>query len=242
MNRNKLAREGRTGRRGNRKRGAYVLAIVGVVLSTGPGFALAHARPGVTTQHDWVPRSIRGEKGPANPLDTLKAVRKSEGIQDKVLEIDGKDQPGERIYSAEFVQEIANFYKYGAGTAKEPGSRVVTREFARPYVIDLLWELLLVEERQAEDQSEPDPHRPQNPLNAGSEKRFRGVLTNLLLTCLDDLFSVDRIRLYGLVGKVFTQDDRDVVVVLEVLADTAEESDLGEDFLIARTLKQMRGN
>jgi len=153
---------------------------------------------------------------PVDPAEMRKAARRAQEIQDEILRIDKE----KGSYSDELVQKIADFYRFG-GPQDDPADPTVVRIFCHEYVIFLLRDLLLIDP-QKQRGTEPDPTRPQNPLNRESAERFHDLLAELLPTAPDDLSFIQRTRLYRLAGKVLNAEDHEALDALEALTSEQE--------------------
>lgn len=174
--------------------------------------------------------------GGMDPTIMKAAAVESMEILNKVLESDRN----QNIYSDSLVQRLADFYKYGVGTAEYPGDPLVTRKVCREFVIAMLWDLF-IGEAPPDEIPAAGPGNLQNPLDELSAARFRRLISGILPTVRDDLSFTQRTRVYRLAGKVFNAVDDGPVSELERLAKDAEMGP-GERALIEHTLELIHNN
>lgn len=165
----------------------------------------------------------------ADPLETMKAVKIALELGDEALAYDGAGGS----YPDEYFEKVVGFYKYGSGTAQEPGDSIVTRRFCREYAIGLLSDLFSAEENEP---NEEDDRTLKNPLNQLSKERADAAVTVMLISAREDLTPLQRGRLIDLAAKWLTNDNRAALRALRMLAESPEVSSL-EQSLITRTVE-----
>ena len=163
----------------------------------------------------------------ARAEDQRKAVLQAIEIHSRVQRIDG--QGG--TYPEDLVAEILRFYKYGTGTAGNPGDPVITQEFCREAVIALMLDLFLVVPPADFGQPRDDVGALQNPLDKESADLFKGALAEFLKY-------LKEAPLYCLASKVLTPGDPEGVDALKSLAGE-EEFTKGERSLVKYALEEI---
>jgi len=138
------------------------------------------------------------------------------------------------VFPDVYIDKLMQFYKHGAGTEDEPGNLLVTRKVCREHVLALLWDIF------APRKEEPKERDFRNPLEKQSARRFRAVLTVLLVDALEDLAPVQRAKLYAIAGRALSKDDAAGLLALRQLLSHFEP-DSAEHTLITQALESIGG-
>jgi hypothetical protein len=145
----------------------------------------------------------------ANPAETRKALAEAK----KIKQIVRKAMAEDGVLSAEIIERIAKFYNFGTGTDALPGDDVVTRKFAREWVLALYAEIFGITKnaKQESNTSAGDAHPK---LNATSARLLRQNIETCVESAMEELSPAQRIRLYRLAGIVLNSSHQRAIDTL----------------------------